>query len=72
MWQSEVSIFSFVAKTHVKNIQEYVSHPINAYMLMKRTTVIWQAAKDDILDPAYEKLWEEIEQDIKIYEKQEL
>ena len=36
------------------------------------TTVIWQAAKDDILDPAYEKLWEEIEQDIKIYEKQEL
>ena len=43
-------------------------------MLMKRTTVIWQAAKDDILDPTCEKLWEEIEQDLEKYgkEKQEL
>merc|ERR1712227_894904 len=45
--------------------EEYVSHPINAYMLMKRTTVIWQNAKHDILDPASDNLWAEIEQDIK-------
>merc|ERR1712080_94667 len=25
--------------------EEYVSHPINAYLLMKRTSVLWQAAK---------------------------
>ena len=30
--------------------EEYVSHPINAYMRMKRTSVIWQMAK-----PAYWK-----------------
>ena len=24
---------------------EYVAHPINAYMLMKRTSVMWQMAK---------------------------
>jgi len=52
--------------------EEYVSHPINAYMLMKRTTVIWQNAKHDILDPASDNLWAEIEQDIKNFNKQEL
>ena len=25
--------------------EEYVAHPINAYMLMKRTSVLWQIAK---------------------------
>ena len=25
--------------------EEYVAHPINAYMLMKRTSVMWQMAK---------------------------
>ena len=25
--------------------EEYVAHPINAYMLMKRTSVVWQMAK---------------------------
>ena len=25
--------------------EEYVSHPINAYMLMKRTSILWQMAK---------------------------
>ena len=25
--------------------EEYVAHPINAYMLMKRTSVLWQMAK---------------------------
>ena len=40
---------------------------------MKRTTVIWQAAKHDILDPASDNLWAEIEQDIKNFNnKQEL
>ena len=53
-------------------IQEYVSHPINAYMLMKRTTVIWQAAKNDILDPSSEELYKEIQEDLKNYQKQEL
>merc|ERR1711994_910065 len=52
--------------------EEYVSHPINAYMLMKRTTVIWQAAKDDILDPTCEKLWEEIQEDMKSLPREEL
>ena len=50
-------------------LQEYVSHPINAYMLMKRTTVIWQAAKNDILDDASDKLWSEIQSDLKNYEQ---
>merc|ERR1711894_621402 len=52
--------------------EEYVSHPINAYMLMKRTTVIWQAAKNDILDPSSEELYKEIQEDLKNYQKQEL
>ena len=41
---------------------------------MKRTTVIWQAAKKDILDPASEVLWQEIQADITKYDniKQEL
>ena len=25
--------------------EEYVAHPINAYMLMKRTSVLWEMAK---------------------------
>ena len=25
--------------------EDYVAHPINAYMLMKRTSVLWQIAK---------------------------
>ena len=50
--------------------QEYVSHPINAYMLMKRTTVIWQAAKKDILDPSSEELYKEIQEDLKNYQTQ--
>ena len=49
-----------------------MSHPINAYMLMKRTTVIWQAAKNDILDPSSEELYMEIQEDLKNYQKQEL
>merc|ERR1711994_609997 len=45
--------------------EEYVSHPINAYMLMKRTSVIWQMAKPAILDTSSDELWKEIEQDMK-------
>merc|ERR550534_472652 len=52
--------------------EEYVSHPINAYMLMKRATVIWQAEKADILDPSSEDLYKEIQEDLKNYQKQEL
>merc|ERR1711936_1569721 len=52
--------------------EEYVSHPINAYMLMKRTTVIWQMAKPAILDTSSDELWKEIEQDMKNLQKQEL
>merc|ERR550534_905597 len=52
--------------------EEYVSHPINAYMLMKRTTVIWQAAKKDILDPSSVDLYKEIQEDIQNFQKQEL
>merc|ERR1712241_495093 len=44
--------------------EEYVAHPINAYMLMKRTSVLWQMAKPDILDPASDELWEEIQSDL--------
>ena len=39
---------------------------------MKRTTVIWQAAKNDILDPSSEELYKEIQEDLKNYQKQEL
>merc|ERR1719510_2427235 len=49
--------------------EEYVSHPINAYMLMKRTTVIWQAAKKDILDPSSVDLYKEIQEDIQNFQK---
>ena len=44
--------------------EEYVSHPINAYMLMKRTSVVWQAAKKDILDTSADQLWKEIQKDL--------
>jgi len=44
--------------------EEYVSHPINAYMLMKRTSVLWQMAKPGILDTASEELWNEIQTDM--------
>ena len=55
-------------------LQEYVSHPINAYMLMKRTTVIWQAARPDIMDTSSEQLWAEIQRDLAAFQqhKQEL
>merc|ERR1712156_862682 len=52
--------------------EEYVSHPINAYMLMKRTSVIWQMAKPAILDTSSDELWKEIEEDMKNLQKQEL
>ena len=52
--------------------EEYVSHPINAYMLMKRTSVMWQMAKPDILDTSSDELWKEIEEDMKHLQKQEL
>merc|ERR1711953_543992 len=52
--------------------EEYVSHPINAYMLMKRTSVIWNHAKHSILDPAADKLWDEIQEDMKSLPKEEL
>ena len=52
--------------------EEYVSHPINAYMLMKRTSVMWQMAKPDILDTSSDELWKEIEQDMKNAQRQEL
>merc|ERR1739838_860106 len=52
--------------------EEYVSHPINAYMLMKRTSVMWQMAKPDILDTSSDDLWKEIEKDLKNLQKQEL
>ena len=52
--------------------EEYVSHPINAYMLMKRTSVMWQMAKPDILDTSSDELWKEIEEDMKNLQKQEL
>merc|ERR1712115_194770 len=44
--------------------EEYVSHPINAYLLMKRTSVLWQAAKPGILDATSEELWKEIQADM--------
>merc|ERR1712156_274667 len=44
--------------------EEYVAHPINAYMLMKRTSVLWQIAKPVILDTASDDLWEEIKGDM--------
>ena len=52
--------------------EEYVSHPINAYMLMKRTSIIWQMAKPAILDTSSDELWKEIEEDMKNLQKQEL
>merc|ERR1712241_392679 len=45
--------------------EEYVSHPINAYMLMKRTSIMWQMAKPVILDTSSDDLWREIEKDLK-------
>ena len=56
----------------VLSLQEYVSHPINAYMLMKRTSVIWNHVKPSILDPAADRLWDEIQEDMKSLPREEL
>ena len=53
-------------------LQEYVSHPINAYMLMKRTSVIWNHVKPSILDPSADRLWDEIQEDMKRLPREEL
>ena len=56
----------------VLSLQEYVSHPINAYMLMKRTSVIWNHVKPSILDPSADRLWDEIQEDMKRLPREEL
>ena len=40
---------------------EYVSNPINTYMLIKRTALEWPMAKKVVFDEAMDKEFEEIE-----------
>ena len=61
-----------LAGSDILLLQEYVSHPINAYMLMKRTSVIWNHVKPSILDPAADRLWDEIQEDMKSLPREEL
>ena len=38
---------------------EYVSHPVNAFHLMKRTTVVWPALAEQCTSPSLEAAFEE-------------